>query len=246
MHCFICPTYGHYDYAYAALESFFKYTDDGMAVVVDDAHPCFHTFWNHKWNIVSHHFSQPSGLTRSWNYGLVQARQAGAKYAICGNDDILFTPGWSAGPKALLDDETVGLVGPISNSPGLTNKKQNICDHIKKYKPSDRPEDLAVISSQLSSLYNPFDFIPVMAINGFFMIGRTARWWEGRYDLKHVFNPSQRFALVDSENEVQKRHRSYGWRSVVSPRTFIFHYRSVTRGEDYKQGMWYRMTKNHN
>jgi GT2 family glycosyltransferase len=247
MHCFICPTYGCYDYARAAVKSFFEHTPSGVVVIVDDAHPGFHKFWDDKWNVIAHQFKQRRGLTRSWNYGLIQARNIGAKYAICGNSDILFTPGWDLGPTALLEDDTVGLVGPLSNAPGLISpkrnvwdQKQNIWDHVTGYEPSSTPERLAGVSAHLARLYKATDHLPVRAVNGFFMIGRTASWWEGKYDKRHVFNPAPRYAMIGNEMELQRRHLARGWRSLVSLRTYIFHYRSVTRGEKFKVGMWHR------
>src|ERR1017187_2426465 len=82
MHCFICPTYGQYDYARAAVKSFLQHTPGGVALVVDDGHPQFHKFWDDHWNVVAHRFRGRGGLTRSWNYGLKQARKMGAEYAI--------------------------------------------------------------------------------------------------------------------------------------------------------------------
>jgi GT2 family glycosyltransferase len=239
-HCFICPTYGAYSYARAALESFFRYTEKGLAVVVDDAHPGFFPFWDRRWHVVAHQFKERGGVTRSWNYGLSVARKLKATYAICGNSDILFSPGWEIGPTALLKRGSVGLVGPLSNGPGLTNVKQNIWDHLLDYQPSDDTKHISAVAERLASSFKPADCLPVWAVNGFFMIGRTKTWWEGRYDRGHVFNPAGRFAMVDSENELQRRLRACGRASVVSLRTFIFHYRSVTRGDKFKHGMWHR------
>jgi len=240
MHCFICPTYGQYEYARAAVESFFQNTHGGVTVVVDDGHPKFHQFWDSHWNVVAHHFNERSGLTRSWNHGLTMAREIRAEYTICGNSDILFTPGWHIGPVALLADDSVGLVGPLTNGPGLTNELQNIWDHVPDYVPSDEPVCLAEAAQWLRKRYQPASCFAASRVNGFFMIGRTTRWWQGRYDNTHVFNPDRRYALTENENELQDRFRSRGWHSLVSLRSYIFHYRAVTRGEQHKHGMWLR------
>lgn len=239
-HCFICPTYGHYEYARAAVESFLEFTPGGAVVVVDDGYPEFHRFWELEWPVVAHHFQDQRGVTRSWNLGLVLAREIGAKYTICGNSDILFAPNWHTGPESLLEDSSVGLVGPLSNGPGLTNRLQNIWDHLPGYKPSDLAQAISRVAAELTCRYDIDDHLAADAVNGFFMVGRTARWWEGAYDNEHVFDPTPPFALVGSEHELQRRFRACGWRSVVSLRAFIFHYRSVTRGERFKRGMWYR------
>jgi GT2 family glycosyltransferase len=242
-HCFICPTYGHYEYARAALASFFQHTTDGIALVIDDGHPKFRKFWDARWNVVAHHFPDRQGLTRSWNFGLIQARELCAQYTICGNSDILFTPGWSTGPTGLLDDDSVGVIGPLSNAPGLTNTLQNIWDHVPHYQSRDEAVHLAAIAAALALRYSTKAHLAVSAVNGFFMISRTTRWWDGCFDDHHVFNPAHRFALIHSEHELQKRLLARGWHSLVSLSTFIFHYRSVTRGEKFKQGLWHRRSK---
>jgi len=238
--CYICPTYGHYGYARTALRSFFKNTPGGLGIVVGDGHPGFHRFWDAEWNVMACQFSDHVGLTRSWNYGLRVAREVGAKYAICSNDDILFTPGWEVGPVALLEDDAIGVVGALSNGPGWTNDKQNIWDHIRAYRATDCEQGTSEVASTLATRYSVRDHLKVHAVNGFFMISHTARWWEGRFDDEHVFNPGSRYAMTQNEDELQNRFQANGWHSVVSLRSFIFHYRSVTRGDNYRQGMWCR------
>lgn len=240
MFSYICPTFGRYDYASAAIASFLAHTPDAVVVVVDDGHPRFHRFWDDSRVVIAHAFKEQGGLTRSWNFGLMHCRRIGARYTICGNDDVVFTPGWWRGPVALLEDESVGVVGPLTNAPGLTNKQQNVWDHIENYQPSDGADDLAGVARLLVNRYEAADCKPVRAVNGFLMISRTLRWWEGRFDDEHVFNPNSRFAMTQNEDELQARFRASGWRSVVSLSSYVFHYRSVTRGDQYKQGMWFR------
>lgn len=239
-HCFICPTYGHYDYARASLQSFFEHTAHGVAVVVDDGNPEFFKFWDKDWNVVAHQFPTRRGLTRSWNFGLTKARELSAKYTICGNDDVLFTPNWHLGPVALLESEVFSLVGPLSNAPGVTNNKQKISDYTSNYKLSDNQSDLRDVSEQLAGRFGVDAYFEVHAVNGFFMISQTAKWWAGRYDNNNVFNPARKFSLVGNEDELQRRFRAKRWRIAVSLRSFIFHYRSVTRGKAAALGMWHR------
>lgn len=238
--CFICPTYGQYDYARASLASFFRHTPKGIAIVVDDAHPKFHCFWDKSWNVVARPFKTRGGLTRSWNHGLSYGRKIGAHYTICGNDDILFTPGWWKGPATLLEDPSIGVVGPLSNGPGLSNNEQNIWDYLKGYKPADTSTALTKVARQLRRKFTDADCRLVPVVNGFFMMARTERWWEGSYDRRHVFNPAPAYKMVHSEHELQLRFIQQGWYNAVSLNSFIFHYRSVSRGEKFKRGMWYR------
>ncbi len=239
-YCFICPTYGQYDYARSALESFFRHTTRGCAIVVDDAHPAYRPFWDKKWPVAVRAFKTRGGVTRSWNHGLGYARKIGAKYAICGNDDILFTPGWWKGPVALMNEPSIGIVGPLSNGPGHSNKSQNIWDHIRDYQPADSPKALAAVAARLRRKYGASDCCLVPVVNGFFMIARTERWWEGCFDRRHVFNPAPSYAMVHSEHELQLRFIKQGWPNAVSLASFIFHYRSVSRGDKFKQGLWFR------
>src|SRR5581483_4118575 len=97
-------------------------------------------------------------------------------------------------------------------------------------------------AADLRGRYRATEHVAVEAVNGFFMMARTARWWEGRFDREHVFDPAPHFALTGNEDELQRRFRAAGWRSVVSLCSFIFHYRSVTRGERSKHGLWFRRT----
>lgn len=242
-YCFICPTYGQYDYARAALASFFLHTPNGVAVVADDAHPDFHPFWNKRWRVVARPYKTRGGVTRSWNYGLSYARKIGAKYTICGNDDILFTPDWWKGPAELLAEPSLGIVGPLSNGPGLSNKLQNIWDHVRGYQTSDSPSALATVATRLRRQYPLEEHRLVPVVNGFFMIARTERWWEGAFDRRHVFNPHPSYAMVHSEHELQLRFLKLGWPNAVSLTSFIFHYRSVSRGDKFKHGLWYRRPK---
>lgn len=240
MFSYVCPTYGKYDYARIAVASFLAHTPDAVVVVVDDGHPNFYKFWDDHRVVVAHAFKEQRGLTRSWNFGLQASRKIGAKYTICGNDDVVFTPGWWRGPTALLENDIIGLVGPLTNAPGLNSTEQNIWDHVENYTASDKPEAMAKAAEMLTNRYKVGDCMPTRIVNGFLMVSRTARWWEGRYDVEHVFNPNPRFALIQNEDEIQARFRARGWRSAVSLTSFVFHYRSVTRGDKHKHGMWFR------
>lgn len=239
---FICPTYGNYCYSRAAVESFLTHTPAGLALVVDDGHEKFHKFWDDEWNVIAHHFETQAGLTRSWNFGLHRAKEIGVKYAICGNDDILFTPEWYVGPEALLEDDSVAIVGALSNGPGTSNELQNVWDHVPNYIVSDQPEQINAVAASLQHRYSLRQHLKTHEVNGFFMLSRTSRWWDGRFDENHVFDPDPQFSLQASERELQNRFRRRGWRNVISLTTFIFHYRSVTRGDAFNQGMWCRRT----
>jgi GT2 family glycosyltransferase len=48
--------------------------------------------------------------------------------------------------------------------------------------------------------------------------------------------------MTGNEDELQARWAKKGMKSGVVLSTFIFHYRSVSRGDKYKWGRWYRQS----
>ena len=75
------------------------------------------------------------------------------------------------------------------------------------------------------------------------MLARTDVWWKGKFDKQYVFDPRKKMA--GNEDELQKRWKRIGQRSGFVPSSFIFHYRSVTRGERYKDRGWHRLEDIH-
>jgi hypothetical protein len=69
-------------------------------------------------------------------------------------------------------------------------------------------------------------------------MARADVWWAGRYDDDHIYRPHN--VMTGSEDELQARWAAQGRKAVVCPASFIFHYRSVSRGGDYLHGLWYR------
>ena len=237
----IIPTYSQLDYARQSVESFFKYTENGIAIVVDDASPD----WDQKvWSefpedrCIVHRFDQNGGLTRSWNWGLAKAKKLKAKYTVAGNSDILFTLGWDTGLRNAIDNG-YDLVGPVTNAPGSTSKKgQYIRTYIKDYEITDDEEYNDSIAQRLAEEYR--DTIHEVGVNGFFMFSSTKKWWIHRFNDVCVFNPAKK--LVGNEDEFQKRLRRRNGKIAVIPSSFIFHYRSVSRGFKkvaHNKG-WYR------
>ncbi len=257
---FICPTYKHDDYTARAITSFFKYTPDGYCILVDDTSP----YWTHSTQatfagllpqprgdqgMAIHRFQEWGGLTRSWNKGLEIARQQGLEYAIAGNNDILFNEKWYEGLCATLD-AGYALTGPVSNAPGITGRGiQEVWRYLPGYELNDDPAYLNQVSEQLRQHY--VGNVVEGSINGFFLMAKTATWWEGCYDSQHVFCPYNEFnskgvrnptpLMTLNEDELQARWRKLGWHSAVSVSSFIFHYRAVTRGRRYCRGRWMRL-----
>lgn len=260
---FICPQYQQDNYSALAIHSFFATTPNGYCILLDDASP----YWDAHGSaqrfakllpqphgqrgMYVHHFAQNGGLTRSWNFGLRVARQQGCRWAIAGNNDVLFTPGWQEG---LIEAIEAGyaLVGPVSNAPGITDRagRQEVWRYMEDYRLTDDPAYLAEVAERLRA--NRGLQIPA-AVNGFFLFAETERWWQGRYDELHVFRPSNPVnskgnrnptpLMTLNEDELQGRWRGKGWQSAIVPSSFIFHYRAVSRGRKHCRGRWFRMSQ---
>jgi len=63
-------------------------------------------------------------------------------------------------------------------------------------------------------------------------VARTKTWFEGAFDSKHVFDPSH--PMTENELELQIRWGFAGRKTAVAASSFVFHYRSISRGDAYK------------
>jgi hypothetical protein len=253
----VVPTHGHFEYARAAVDSFFQHTSvddyDPLCLVIDDASSDWDDRHWHEITSVSHrirtvHYETPGGLTRSWNEGLRIARSTQARYCVLANSDVLFTPSWE---RALVHHLRGGfrLVGPCSNAPGTTSGDlQNVTRYIADYALTDDPAYLAQIACRLCSDY--YDAAYTTPINGFFLMAETTSWWRGAFDDYHVFRPRVEYLIsgrrnptplmTGNEDELQQRWERLGFMSAACPGSFIFHYRAVSRGDDFKRTGWFR------
>jgi GT2 family glycosyltransferase len=223
---YILPTYSQFDYAQMCVESLVRTTPTGTyyVAVIDDGSPDWDSSCYVKWPACPRTFQrflQHDGLTRSWNAGLSLARDYGFKYAVCGNSDLLFTEGWYEPLKAALED--YALVGPVTNAPGHA-EWQNL-RHYHQFKLTD---DISYLNQLAQAVRNhQRAAVPCKFINGFCMMAKTETWWHGAFDQHHVFDP--RCKLTGNEDELQKRWVKLGLRIACVPRSFVFHYRSVSR-----------------
>ena len=222
--CLIIPTYNHFDYADRCIQSFYETEPDldATVCVIDDCSE--ENVYDYKFSnkVTIHRFDTRGGLTRSWNYGLALAKDK-YEYTICTNNDILFTACWYEPLKEAL--ETLDLVGPVTNTPGHC-KWQNINKFFHLYTLNDNRHMLDWIGRQCS--FNEIEYI-VSEINGFFMMAKTETWWKNSFDTVHVFNPANH--MTENERELQRRWKARKLRVGFTPRSFIFHYRSVSRPE---------------
>lgn len=250
---FILPSYGGYTYGHRTALSFFRYTPEELHPVVlhyDDASVEYgQQNWDYfysdlpKERIWHRRFMQNGGLTRSWNSGLSLASQLGCKYAITGNSDLLFSPGWSDGLRRQLD-LGVHLIGPLTNAPGKTygGARQGITNYIKGYLPNDSAEAIARTAAELRERFiNPS--LVACDINGFFMMAKCSTWATGAFDAYNVFNP--KYKMRGNEDELEKRWHKLGYTIGVALDSFILHYRSVTRGERFITDGALRLTDPH-
>lgn len=248
----IIPVYNYWEYVNACLASLLETTPNVHAIVVDDRSPipppkawlrdmvtgnpqC--TYVRHKYNMQ---------LTAAWNTGFQHAfRLPNIEYIVAGNSDILFSPLWWEGLE-YASKLGYHLVGPMTNTPGNTTA-QDVMRFIPNYVTSDSAKAVADTATRLSTLKG---LVEPTLINGFFMWAKREHWQEGCYGPDLVFRPSNpRFKsgrknptplMTGNEDELQQRWKGLGWKFAVACGSFIFHYRSVTRGVRYAKGKWSR------
>ena len=223
----IVPTFNHFDYAKSCVESFIKNTPDTRLhiAIIDDASTGWHDINWKEWPQAVYsriRYDQNAGLTRSWNTGLRLAKDIAAEYTICGNSDILFSPGWYLPLKRALKT-FCDLVGPVTNAPGHCKYQNAYNFGITTI--SDNPK---IINNNAQKLYrDTIKVVRTKRINGFCMMAKTTSWWLNAFDQKNVFNP--KYKLIGNEDELQARWIAKGYRIAFVPNSFVFHYRSVSR-----------------
>jgi len=256
----VCPVWQAYVYFRKTVESFFRYTPlelNPICIALDDA-TSSPQFREQNWDyfyagpsldralprerICHRYFHENAGLTRSWNAGLSIARELGAQYAIAGNADILFTPGWE---RALIHflNQGVRLVGPVTNAPGRTNRqRQSVRNYFPNYKVNDDREYLHKVAGYLWRNHG-VETIRYMMINGFFTMSTLAHWFEGAFDPHHVFDPSKK--MQGNEDELEVRWQRKHWKIGFVPGSFVFHFRAASRGQKFCHTGWMRTNDPH-
>ncbi len=233
----IIPSHGHFEYVKKAVRSLHGGAVNHAKparqyVIVDDASAEWESVDWSTWpnpNCWKVHFGDHGGLTRSWNVGLRLAAEISAKYTVCTNSDVLFSPNWFDALVSALEGG-FDLVGPVTNAPGhapwqnvlpFCHPDQLVCD--------DQREQMgAVVAALGRHAVGPIE----APINGFFMMAKTETWWRGAFSDQAVFDPA--YPLVRNEVELQQRWVRQGRRVGFCPQSYIFHYRSVSRPEGLK------------
>lgn len=254
----VIPSYGHFPYVESAIRSAFATTTASLCVLLlDDASPDWEAAGNPLYERLKAEFgdrlrgisyAENGGLTRSWNAGLsyFNSPECRTKFICCANSDLIFGRHWDK--PLCVAAETHAIVGPLTNTPG-TCKHQNVKNWLSVYKPYDAVDYVNSIGHMLYKHYvNEVE--TVNAINGFCLFAKRETWFSGAYDADHVFRPRNDFnskgqpnptpLMTLNEDELQARWRLLGRRAGVCLGSFVFHYRSVSRGERYAKGDWVR------
>jgi hypothetical protein len=258
--------YQDFDYTARAARTALAHTPDSKVVIVDDASPNwpdrlkkgpdwlpeqFREWYNHD-RVYFVQFSDNVGLTRSWNHIAWLGDHSDAfDYTVISNNDVVFTPGWFDAVKWALDNG-YDVASPITNAPGPTAKGlQDVVKYVEDYRLTDDDDYLGLVAADLQNrglVYKPVE----ARVNGYCWAAKSKTWLKYAYDrsLDQAFNPRNTHnskgrpnatpTMTLMEDEYQHRMYAQGGKSAVCPGSFVFHYRSVWRGDKYKQGRWYR------
>ena len=252
----VIPTYSHFDYAEIAVETALRSCHNrARVVVVDDCSPDhneglailrrFSSDSKTKHRFSTAWYQDHGGLLRSWNHGLEFFRDIGARVVCVTNSDVIFAPGWE---EPIFDAlKTYDLVGPVTNAPG-TEELQYVAQYSQEYDRTrgDDPEHIQDVQYALRKRWQ--DRVLKATLNGFCMVARTRTWWANSYDDEHVFRPHNPVNSKGQKNptphdtlgeyELQKRWHDAGMKSGVVPGSYVFHYRSISRGSKFRRGDW--------
>lgn len=243
----VVPAYGHWDYVEAAVVSLYRAADASAELplcrVYDDAHPDVEAAASARDRLLAIaegrvsvvRYPTTAGMTRAWNDGLVWARDQGLSTVCLTNSDVLFSPGWDVPLRRVLAGG-YWLAGPVSNAPGRTNPAQLVLRYLPDYTPSDDWSAICTTAERLRAVAG--GRIRPGPVNGFCLLVPTATAWAHPYGPDVVFDPG--YPMGGNEDELQRRWRAAGGRFAVAADSFVFHYRSVTRGDRYRHGLWWR------
>jgi GT2 family glycosyltransferase len=263
--CVIIPTYGKFDYAAKAVTSAIEsaFAVEAHVFLVDDASPDFHekdATGEHVPNSIIRSLAERYprrlrlivnrenvGLTKTWNTGILAAiKNSTFSYICVTNSDVVFPKSYDIGMTSALKSNRLDLVGPVTNAPG-TEENQ----YIKLYSDNYRGPDITAIDVVQNELLAKHSTkVKDMTLNGFCMMAKTSTWANNMYTTDQPFRDSNPFnskgqpnptpAMTLQEYELQARWHKLGLKSGVALSSYVFHYRSVTRGPRYNKGDWTR------
>jgi glycosyltransferase involved in cell wall biosynthesis len=259
----IMPVYGAFDYARRALASFFKYTSgERRAVVVidggDEDLAFSHADAARDMQIIQHVANR--GMIAALNTGFrflrepfapgrglfAHPRNTGEDFTIVmANSDVLFPVGWQLGICHALDSHA--LVGPLTNAPG-TERNQQVSKYMEEYFLEDDEDYLNRVSGYLLAMFD--GKVEENPLNGFFLAARYSTLRDNMFN-DELFRPRNEVNSKGQPNpdplnclheyEFQARLATKGLKTGIALSSFIFHYRSVSRGARHAKGqMWLR------
>ncbi len=219
----VIPTYGSMDYCQLAITSAAASTTDALVIVVDDGTErwpgdsvvggwCGSTPW------AIRRRPHDGNLSRSWNIGYEIACDIGCRYVVFGNSDLVFPEGWFEPIQSALD--VYDIVGPVTNAPG--HSREQLVSEYVGYTLSDDPY---AIQATQDELRRRDGIRPATTLNGFCIASAIQK-------LHKLGDRPFRENIPMSGNEMDllRRARSIDLTLGIASSSFVFHYRSVTRG----------------
>lgn len=225
----IIPTYGAFEYALLTVQTAARSVPSARLIVVDDASPDWNTDWEAELQALSARISikrydENEGLTRSWNYGVQLALDEGFPYIAAGNADLRFPLGWWEPLRDVLDHGT-GFVGPLTNAPGgdaFQDIRRYHTDYVQDH------EQSAIDELQQMLLAKPTRQAKRSRLSGFLIAGSAEAFEAARFSEDDIYDPAYR--MVGNEYQLQRLAAKRGITSRVALRSFVYHFRSVSRG----------------
>lgn len=224
----VVPTYSAFDYAKLAVESAAK-TPGAVVAVIDDGSPDWpgerivRGWLPSSVPFVIFRFDRNArSLTRSWNLGASVAREMGLEFVCFATSDCVFPVGWELPLIEGLGLDRFTVAGPVTNAPGHS-PAQDVSRYLPGYVVSDDPDDIDETLGKLPDV----GAVATKRLNGFCLFGRV----DGLFavaDRGRVFDPS--FPMDGSEDDLLRRAWAKGRGACVCSSSFVFHYRSVSRG----------------
>lgn len=255
----VIPTHGYLEYARQAVESFFHTKPPGVpaiVVVADDASPAWNEDSLHgdraaDETLATMHSRDHIGVTAAMNAGLSVVHQTLVKpdLVVLANSDVIFTRDWWRPVWEALSGGW-DLVGPATNAPGPTSKGvQDVTHYVRDYQPSDAPEDLA---DAANALHRACDGrVEPCQVNGFCLCAAYETWRRFAFELPaHTFPPQILVMPSGRSNPDPKNLGQETWLAHEISKgggkvgcalgSFVFHFRSISRGLGHASPGWYR------
>lgn len=254
----VVPAYGQYQYVALAVASAIASSPKADVLVVDDASPDKFAADVGLDRLAAIHgdrfgairLAENAGLHVASNLGLKSASLRGYGYACVANSDVVFATGWLEPALAAL--AAAALVGPVTNAPG-SEAWQHVGDYSPVWAETAGVDDFEerIARTQADLAIRQGDRVKFGTLNGFCLVARTATWFKHAHAPDEPFSPEVPFnaagqpnptpRLTLGEYDLQRRWHAAGLKSAAALGSFVFHWRSATRGRKYAKGDWMRL-----